>query len=314
MIIFPNRLCLHFADSLDRAKLLRRRACKIGDRFKMRQQRTAACCADAGDILQRRVHTRLLAQIAVMGDAEAVGFIADALNEMQRGRLAVEQNALLLIRQEDFFQLLCQAEHRNVVTRLEHRFPRKPQLLRPAVNQNQIGQIGKAGKPLSVRRQFSFLRKRFALLRRPRQAAGDDLIHGRKIVCAFDGLDTEDAVFFLRRFAVDGDDHTRHAQHALRIGDIISLDAARRMIHADRFGKCLACADGALMGAGKVRIALGKRVLRVLQRKLDELMLRSPLRFNQRDLAALSFRKCLRDILRLFRQSHAENFGRRLSA
>lgn len=73
MIIFPNRLCLHFADSLDLAKLLRRRACKIGDRFKMRQQRTAACCADAGDILQRRVHARLLAQIAVMGDAEAVG-------------------------------------------------------------------------------------------------------------------------------------------------------------------------------------------------------------------------------------------------
>ena len=110
----------------------------------MRQQRTAARRADAGDILQRRVHARLLAQIAVMGDAEAVGFIADALNEMQRGRLAVEQNALFLIRQEDFFQLLCQAEHRNVVTRLEHRFPRKPQLLRSAVNQYQIGQIGKA--------------------------------------------------------------------------------------------------------------------------------------------------------------------------
>lgn len=109
MIIFPNRLCLHFADSLDLAKLLRRRACKIGDRFKMRQQRTAARRADAGDILQRRMHARLLAQIAVMGDAEAVGFIADALNEMQRRRLAVEQNALFLIRQEDFFQLLCQA-------------------------------------------------------------------------------------------------------------------------------------------------------------------------------------------------------------
>ena len=86
------------------------------------------------------------------------------------------------------------------------------------------------------------------------------------------------------------------------------------MIHADRFSECLACADGAFMRAGEVRIALGKRVLRVLQRKLDELMLRSPLRFNQRNLAALSFRKCLRDILRLFRQSHAENFGRRLSA
>ena len=70
MIIFPNRLCLHFADSLDLAKLLRCRACKIGDRFKMRQQRAPPGCADAGNILKGRVHARFLPQIAVMGDAE----------------------------------------------------------------------------------------------------------------------------------------------------------------------------------------------------------------------------------------------------
>ena len=101
MIIFPYRLRLRLADSFDLAKLLWRSVCDVGDGFKMRQQRAPPGCADAGNILKGRVHARFLPQIAVMGDAEPVRFVADALNQVQRRRLAVKQDAFLLIGQKD---------------------------------------------------------------------------------------------------------------------------------------------------------------------------------------------------------------------
>ena len=86
------------------------------------------------------------------------------------------------------------------------------------------------------------------------------------------------------------------------------------MIHADRLGQRLACADGSLVRAGEMRVALGQRVLRVLERQLDQLVLRAALRLKHRDLRALPLGKRLRDILRLLRQHHAEDFGGRPSA
>ena len=127
MIIIPNRLCLRFSDALHLAERLRRGRRDVGDGFEMRQQRAPTGRADAGDILQRGVHARLLAQVAVMGDAEAVRLVADALNQMQRGRLAVKQNTLLLIRQEDLLQPLGKAKNRDVVADLEHGLAREPE-------------------------------------------------------------------------------------------------------------------------------------------------------------------------------------------
>ena len=86
------------------------------------------------------------------------------------------------------------------------------------------------------------------------------------------------------------------------------------MIHADRLGQRLTCADGALVRAGKVRVALGQRVLRVLERQLYKLVLRAALRLKHRDLRALPLGERQRDVFRLFGQLHAEDFGGRLSA
>lgn len=99
--------------------------------------------------------------------------------------------------------------------------------------------------------------------------------------------------------------HARHAQNALRVGNIVTFDAPRRVIHADRLGQRLTCADGALVRAGKVRVALGQRVLRILERQLYKLVLRAALRLKHRDLRALPLRERQRDVFRLFGQLHA---------
>ena len=53
--------------------------------------------ADAGDVEEFAVAVADLAALAVIGDGEAVGFVAYLLDEVQRGRVAVEDDGVVLL-------------------------------------------------------------------------------------------------------------------------------------------------------------------------------------------------------------------------
>ena len=282
----------------------------------MRKQRAPPRRADARNVLQRGVHARLLAQLAVVRNAEAVRLIADALDQVQRGRLAVQQDALLPVRQEDLLQPLRQAEDRDVVAHGQHRLARKAQLLRAAVDEDEVRQVGKARqrrralRQRAVRIQPSLCDQRLPLLPRARQASGEHLVHGGEVVRALDRFDAEVPVFPVRGLAVDRHDHARHGQHTLRVRDVVALDAPRRVVHAHRRRQRLAGADGPLPLSREVRVALLQRVRRVLDRQLDQLVLGAPLRLTQHDAPALPppGQHAL-DVLRLLRQLHAQQLA-----
>ncbi len=71
----------------------------------MLQQALAGAWADAGDGVEFGVAVAHLAALAVVGDGEAVGFVADLLDEVQDGRAAVEDDGvgLLPVDVDDFF-------------------------------------------------------------------------------------------------------------------------------------------------------------------------------------------------------------------
>src|SRR5262245_61358413 len=83
----------------------------------MLQQRVAARFADAGNVIQERMRLRLAAPLAMVRDGEAVRLVADALQEVQRGRVARQSQWLAASRQEHQLVLLGQADGRNVFER-----------------------------------------------------------------------------------------------------------------------------------------------------------------------------------------------------
>src|ERR1700691_3628842 len=71
----------------------------------MFQQALAGAGAYAGDGEELGVAVAHLAALAVVGDGEAVRLVADALDQMQDGRAAVEDDGLVFLSVEvdDFF-------------------------------------------------------------------------------------------------------------------------------------------------------------------------------------------------------------------
>ena len=73
----------------------------------MFEEALAGAGSDAGDGEELGVAVAHLAALAVVGDGEAVRFVADALDQMQDGGAAVEDDGLvfLAVEVDDFFSL-----------------------------------------------------------------------------------------------------------------------------------------------------------------------------------------------------------------
>ena len=66
--------------------------------------------ADAGDGIQRRGHALFRAPLAVGGDGKTVRLVADALDEIQRLRMA-QQQRIGFVREEQLLVLLRQSDN-----------------------------------------------------------------------------------------------------------------------------------------------------------------------------------------------------------
>ena len=259
----------------------------------MLQQGLAALGADARNVLQLAVRESLAAQGPVMGDGCAVGLVADALHELQLRRVVIQHDGLLAVGQPDFLQPLRQAEHRDVQPLGEHRLAGEAHLLRAAVDQDEVGQIGEfaadGGEPLRLALGL--------LLHAVGKAAGQHLIQRGEVVRALHGFDPELAVFLLRRFAVDEDDHRADALHALRVGDVVALDAAGEVLQPEDPAEARRRADRALLPHRGPGVALLEGVPRVLLREQHQVVLLAAPGHQQSDRRALLLTQPLLQLL-----------------
>src|SRR4028119_487849 len=73
------------------------------------QKFTAACRSYTGDFVQNRHLGRPSSNVPVVGDRKAVNFIADALEQKKRGRIARKLDGFVASWNEYHFELLGQA-------------------------------------------------------------------------------------------------------------------------------------------------------------------------------------------------------------
>lgn len=64
-------------------------------------------------MVQDRYQAALAAQVTVIGDGKAVGFVADGLEELQFRRVMAEDDGLAAAFDEDFFDALGQTDDRR---------------------------------------------------------------------------------------------------------------------------------------------------------------------------------------------------------
>src|SRR5579884_645270 len=116
-------------------------ATKIGDAAEFAQQALGGARADSGNLQQRRRGLALAAALTVEGDGEAVSFIANLLNQVQDGRMALQDDrfVFLAVHVKDFFLLGDAGE--GLIDDLQRfeRFGGGVKLADAAVNQNQAG-------------------------------------------------------------------------------------------------------------------------------------------------------------------------------
>ena len=136
-----DSLCSRCIHAFNGEKLFKRGGADRFETAEMPDERFAPCRANARDILELRMGKGVSAQRAVMGDRRAVRLVTNALNQLKLGSVMVKAYRFLLIGKIDFFFFFGQAEHRDIHTQSQNGLPRKSNLLRAAVDENEIREI-----------------------------------------------------------------------------------------------------------------------------------------------------------------------------
>ncbi len=164
--------------------------------------------ADAGDVVEFAGAVAHLATLAVVGDGEAVAFVADFLDDVEDGAAAVEDDGVvfLSVDVDDLFAFGDGGEGLSGEADLFERVGCGVELAEAAVDEHQRGH-------------------RFVVFLEALVSAVDDLAHGGEVVDAGDGFDLELAVVGLLHGALFPDDHGGYGFGPLDVGDVEALDA-----------------------------------------------------------------------------------------
>ena len=103
------------ADARDRRDLLDRRLADPLHRAEDPEQRRPPPRPDPGQVVEGGSDRRLAPQLAVVGDREAMGLVADPLDEVEGLRGRRQEDRLRAVRQDELLALLGEAGERQVV-------------------------------------------------------------------------------------------------------------------------------------------------------------------------------------------------------
>ena len=120
------------------------------------------------------------------------------------------------------------------------------------------------------------------------KATADDLRHGGEVVGPLHGLDAEVTVFLLGGQTALEHHHAGHAQNALRVGNIVALDAPGQVGQVKGLHQLLHGQRGAHVLDLLALVMMIQRVLGVLLGQLHQLQLVAPLGHGQGDRPALA--------------------------
>src|SRR5580704_1408400 len=221
----------------------------------MFQQSPRRAGAHAWDFQQFRGTVAHLPAFAMKGYSEAMGFIANELNQVQYGRVMIERDRIFLlsIDVENFFALRDRGQRLvNNLQRVE-RGGGGVQLSEAAIDQHQARHRLLIVNPLFFLHTFV--------------AARDHFAHRSEIVDALDGADDEFPVVRLFHLAVFPHHHRRDGLGALNVRDVETLDALGQFGQAERFLQFFL--NLARVGLEHAE-ALVVRLLGIVARKIDQ--------------------------------------------
>ena len=178
-------------------------------------------------------HPFLAAQVAVGGDGKAVGFIPDALHQIQPLRIARQhQRALTLPGRNRASSSLASpaAGHLAGQVELLQHLHRPPQLAFAAVHDQQVRQNGR--RQASGFSPTSFFSSSAACQRLKRRASTSSML--AKSSAPSDGFDIEAPVMLLVGHALLKHHHAAHCGRALNVGNVIAFDAVGRVGQSQR--------------------------------------------------------------------------------
>lgn len=190
----------------------------------MGQEILLAFFPNARNIVEYGSELTLAAQRTVVGDGEAVAFVAHALDEIEGVGLARQDDRFVFVFFEEKLFLFGESEGWNVCIALfAHGAAGVAELAFAAVDDDEIWQPG----------EFAHFHAAFELFGGVVEAAGDDFVHAGKVVWSFDGFDLKMTVLAFGWFSGDKNDHGGDGVGALDVGNVIALDAVGQMIETE---------------------------------------------------------------------------------
>ena len=200
-------------------QVLPRRPLHGVDAAQLPGQPFAAGGAQALDVVEDRACHPLAAELAVVGDGEAVGLVPDALEQVQRLGTPRDPHGVGGARQVDLLEALGQRRRRDLLVEpqvLEDPH-RHVELALAPVHQQQLRRVTELAGALAHRER--------PLVDVGGQAAREHLLHGGEVVVAGHGPHAEPAVLGLLREPVLHHHHRADVVGALDVAHVVTLDA-----------------------------------------------------------------------------------------
>ena len=165
----------------------------------------------------------------MVGDAEAVGFVAHLLNEAQTFAVFVEIEGYGVVGEENLFEAFGDADDGNLQLQVAQGFAGGAELPFSTVDDDKVGQ-------------------RLALFGEAFVATVDRFVHRCEIIGAFDCFYVEVTVVFFRWFRFLEDHARRYRQGALYVGVVEALDVHGQVVEPEIFLCPRQYAGDALLG------------------------------------------------------------------
>ena len=222
---------------------------------------------EPGDVVEHARRHPLAPQLAVEGVGEAVGLVADPLQQEQRLGLAGDVDRVGPAGHVDLLEPLGQRRDRDLLVEAEvaHDPLGHGQLALAAVDQQQLRRVGEPPGPLAP-----LADRAVPLDEVGGEAAGQHLLHGGVVVVAGDVLDLEAAVLALLGQAVLHHHHRADVVGALEVGHVVALDAQRRLGQAEQVLQLVERPGPAVVVAGPAQAVAGELLLRVAGDRLEQ--------------------------------------------
>ena len=244
------------ADAAGGGDLVGAGATEPGDAAKTLEEELFAVLGDAGAIVEEAFGDAPFHEQLVVAVGEAVGFIADALQELEGAAVVGEADGNRPPGAVDLFEFFGEADDGEFVQAEALELAAGgAELAFSAIDDDEVGELSLAGARGGMERGETgdgFGRGFLGVIGRvvdgrgrtagilghgfagggfaedARIAAADDLGHAGKVVLAFDAFDAETAVELVGGAAIDEADHAGHDVSGADVGDIEALHAARR--------------------------------------------------------------------------------------